>query len=83
MNNPDSNLVVQNLKSGPGSGKLRKFDVINYIDGLVKKLENLSLKFPIQRKKLKRSILPMMIYMLTKRSVKLNVRLNLKRSEKS
>jgi S1-C subfamily serine protease len=33
MNNPDSNLVVQNLRSGPGSGKLRKFDVINYIDG--------------------------------------------------
>jgi len=32
MNNPDSNLVVQNLRSGPGSGKLRKFDVINYID---------------------------------------------------
>jgi len=33
MSNPDSNLVVQNLRSGPGSGKLRKFDVINYIDG--------------------------------------------------
>jgi S1-C subfamily serine protease len=33
MNNPDSNLVVQNLRSGPASGKLRKFDVINYIDG--------------------------------------------------
>jgi len=33
MNNPDTNLVVQNLRSGPGSGKLRKFDVINYIDG--------------------------------------------------
>jgi S1-C subfamily serine protease len=33
MNNPDSNLVVQNLRSGPGSGKLRKFDVINFIDG--------------------------------------------------
>ena len=33
MNNPDSNLVVQNLRSGLGSGKLRKFDVINYIDG--------------------------------------------------
>ena len=33
MSNPKSNLVVQNLRSGPGSGKLRKFDVINYIDG--------------------------------------------------
>ena len=33
MSNPNSNLVVQNLRSGPGSGKLRKFDVINYIDG--------------------------------------------------
>ena len=33
MNNPTSNLVVQNLRSGPGSGKLRKFDVIQYIDG--------------------------------------------------
>jgi len=33
MNNPDTNLVVQNLRSGPGSGKLRKFDVINYVDG--------------------------------------------------
>jgi S1-C subfamily serine protease len=33
MNNPDSNLVVQNLRSGPGSGKIRKFDVINYVDG--------------------------------------------------
>jgi hypothetical protein len=36
-----------------------------------------------QRRKLKRLILLMMIYMLTKRSVKLNVRLNLKRSVKS
>jgi S1-C subfamily serine protease len=33
MINPDSNLVVQNLRSGPGSGKIRKFDVINYVDG--------------------------------------------------
>ena len=33
MNNPDTNLVVQNLRSGPGSGKIRKFDVINYVDG--------------------------------------------------
>jgi len=33
MNNPDTNLVVQNLRSGPASGKLRKFDVIQYIDG--------------------------------------------------
>ena len=33
MNNPQDNLVVQNLRSGPGSGKLRKFDVIQYIDG--------------------------------------------------
>ena len=33
MNNPQSNLVIQNLRSGPGSGKLRKFDVINYVDG--------------------------------------------------
>jgi S1-C subfamily serine protease len=33
MNNPDANLVVQNLRSGPGSGKIRKFDVINYVDG--------------------------------------------------
>ena len=33
MNNPTSNLVVQNLRSGPGSGKLRKYDVIQYIDG--------------------------------------------------
>jgi len=33
MSNPDSNLVVQNLRSGPGSGKIRKFDVINYVDG--------------------------------------------------
>lgn len=33
MNNPSSNLVVQNLRSGPGSGKLRKYDVIQYIDG--------------------------------------------------
>ena len=48
-----------------------------------KKLENLLLKFPIQRKKLIRLILLMMIYLLTKRSVKLNVRLNLKRSERS
>jgi S1-C subfamily serine protease len=33
MSNPDTNLVVQNLRSGPGSGKIRKFDVINYVDG--------------------------------------------------
>ena len=33
MNNPQDNLVVQNLRSGPGSGKLKKFDVIQYIDG--------------------------------------------------
>jgi S1-C subfamily serine protease len=32
MNNPQGNLVVQNLRSGPASGKLRKFDVIQYID---------------------------------------------------
>jgi len=42
-----------------------------------------TVKFSIQRKKLKRLILLMMIYMLTKRSVKLNVRHNLKRSERS
>ena len=33
MNNPQGNLVVQNLRSGPASGKIRKFDVIQYIDG--------------------------------------------------
>ena len=33
MSNPGTNLVVQNLRSGPGSGKVRKFDVINYVDG--------------------------------------------------
>jgi len=33
MNNPQGNLVVQNLRSGPASGKLRKFDVIQYVDG--------------------------------------------------
>jgi S1-C subfamily serine protease len=33
MANPKSNLVVQNLRSGPASGKLRKFDVLMYIDG--------------------------------------------------
>jgi S1-C subfamily serine protease len=33
MANPKSSLVVQNLKSGPASGKLRKYDVLNYIDG--------------------------------------------------
>jgi S1-C subfamily serine protease len=33
MNNPQGNLVVQNLRSGPASGKLKKFDVIQYIDG--------------------------------------------------
>jgi serine protease Do len=33
MSNPKSSLVVQNLKSGPASGKLRKYDVLNYIDG--------------------------------------------------
>jgi S1-C subfamily serine protease len=33
MSNPRSSLVVQNLKSGPASGKLRKYDVLNYIDG--------------------------------------------------
>jgi len=33
MNNPQGNLVVQNLRSGPASGKLRKFDVIQFIDG--------------------------------------------------
>ena len=27
------NLVVQNLRSGPASGKIRKFDVILYVDG--------------------------------------------------
>jgi PDZ domain-containing secreted protein len=25
--------VVQNLRSGPASGKLRKFDVLMYVDG--------------------------------------------------
>ena len=33
MANPKSNLVVQNLRSGPASGKLRKFDVLIYVDG--------------------------------------------------
>ncbi len=33
MNNPQGNLVVQNLRSGPASGKLKKFDVIQFIDG--------------------------------------------------
>ena len=33
MSNPKSSLVVQNLKSGLASGKLRKYDVLNYIDG--------------------------------------------------
>jgi S1-C subfamily serine protease len=33
MANPKSNLVVQNLRSGPASGKLRKFDVLMYVDG--------------------------------------------------
>jgi PDZ domain-containing secreted protein len=33
MANPKSNLVVQNLRSGPASGKIRKFDVIMYVDG--------------------------------------------------
>jgi S1-C subfamily serine protease len=33
MGNPKSNLVVQNLRSGPASGKLRKFDVLIYVDG--------------------------------------------------
>ena len=33
MGNPKSNLVVQNLRSGPASGKLRKFDVLMYVDG--------------------------------------------------
>ena len=33
MANPKRNLVVQNLRSGPASGKLRKFDVLIYIDG--------------------------------------------------
>jgi len=33
MSNPKSSLVVQNLKSGAASGKLRKYDVLNYIDG--------------------------------------------------
>ena len=33
MANPKDNLVVQNLRSGPASGKLRKFDVIMFIDG--------------------------------------------------
>ena len=32
MANPKDNLVVQNLRSGPASGKLRKFDVIMFID---------------------------------------------------
>ena len=32
MGNPKSNLVVQNLRSGPASGKLRKFDVLIYVD---------------------------------------------------
>lgn len=33
MANPKGNLVVQNLRSGPASGKLRKADVIMYVDG--------------------------------------------------
>ena len=33
MSNPKGNLVVQNLRSGPASGKLRKFDVLIYVDG--------------------------------------------------
>jgi serine protease Do len=33
MSNPKSNLTVQNLRSGPASGKLRRFDVLMYIDG--------------------------------------------------
>jgi len=33
MSNPKSNLTVQNLRSGPASGKLRKFDVLLYVDG--------------------------------------------------
>ena len=33
MANPKGNLVVQNLRSGPASGKIRKFDVIMYVDG--------------------------------------------------
>ena len=33
MGNPKGNLVVQNLRSGPASGKIRKFDVILYVDG--------------------------------------------------
>jgi PDZ domain-containing secreted protein len=32
MANPKTNLVVQNLRSGPASGKLRKFDVLMYVD---------------------------------------------------
>jgi serine protease Do len=33
MSNPKSNLTVQNLRSGPAAGKLRRFDVLMYIDG--------------------------------------------------
>jgi len=33
MLDPKFNLVVQNLKSGPASGKLRRYDVIEYVDG--------------------------------------------------
>ena len=33
MANPKGNLVVQNLRSGPASGKIRKFDVLMYVDG--------------------------------------------------
>jgi S1-C subfamily serine protease len=33
MANPKGNLVVQNLRSGPASGKLRRFDVLMYVDG--------------------------------------------------
>ena len=33
MGNPKSNLVLQNLRSGPASRKLRKFDVLIYVDG--------------------------------------------------
>ena len=33
MANPKTNLVIQNLRSGPASGKLRKFDVLIYVDG--------------------------------------------------
>jgi len=48
-----------------------------------KKAKKPVFEFSESKEEVKRLILLMMIYMLTKRSVKLNVRLNLKRSVKS